>query len=109
MKDDLVVVLNEFHANAKIAKYINSTFISLIPKVDGASSFSEFRHISMVNNVYQFLSKVVANRLKLVLPSIIGESQATFIGGKQVLYGVLLASEVIHFWKHNNAGGTLKA
>ena len=34
LKDDLMRFLMEFHRNGKLSKGINSTFISLIPKVD---------------------------------------------------------------------------
>lgn len=74
---------------------------------DSASSFSEFRPISMVGCIYKLLSKVLANRFKLVLPSIIGEAQSVFISGKQILDGVLIANEVIHQWKISNSGGLI--
>lgn len=61
----------------------------------------------MVSWVYKVLSKVLANRLKSHLSSIIGESQAAFIEGKQILDGVLIANEVIHWWKNSSKGGLI--
>lgn len=107
MKNDSLVFFNEFHYNGKLVRGSNSTFLTLIPKVDGASTLSEFRPISMVGCIYKLLSKVLANRFKLVLPSIIGEAQADFISGKQILDGILIANEVIHQWKHSNSGGLI--
>ncbi|XP_058211707.1 uncharacterized protein LOC131323884 [Rhododendron vialii] len=51
------------------------------------------------------LTKALANKIKIHLPSIIGESQAAFIGGKQILDRVLIANEVIHCWKSSNQRG----
>ncbi|XP_058222941.1 uncharacterized protein LOC131332660 [Rhododendron vialii] len=57
--------------------------------------------------VYKVLAKVLANRLKCHLPPLIGESQAAFIKGKQILDGVLIANEVIHRWKNSFQGGLI--
>lgn len=53
---------------------------------------------------YKFISKVIANRLKAVLPSIIGESQSTFVSGHFITDNVLIAYELVHFLKHKKKG-----
>ncbi|XP_058203081.1 uncharacterized protein LOC131317559 [Rhododendron vialii] len=60
---------------------------------------TEYWPISMVGWVYKVLSKVLANRIKGQMRSVIGEAQAAFIFGKQILDGVLIANEAIHSWK----------
>lgn len=42
-------------------------FISLIPKKAEDSVVKDFHHISLVGSVYKIISKVLANRVKLVL------------------------------------------
>lgn len=95
MKDLVFQFFDDFHANGKLSKGFNSTFVALIPKVDCPMSFREYKPISMVGWVYNLLAKVLANRLKGHLSSLIRESQAAFIGGKQILDGVHIANEVI--------------
>lgn len=82
LKDTVFKFFSEFYTNGKLTKGINSTFVALIPKVACPLSFKEYRPISMVGWVYKLLSKVLANRIKEHMPSIIGEAQVAFIGGK---------------------------
>lgn len=58
------------YEHAYLARGINCTFVALIPKVDGAATFSEYKPISMVGCIYKILAKI----LRKVLPSMIGEA-----------------------------------
>ena len=67
MKSDVLAVFKEFYQHSKFEKSLNTTFIALIPKKNGAPNIYEFRPISLVGNVYKILAKVLANCLKEVL------------------------------------------
>jgi hypothetical protein len=85
----------EFHRNGKLTKGINSTFIALIPKVSSPQYLNDFRPISLVGCMYKVLAKVLVNRLRCVLSSVISDSQSAFVKGKQILDGILIANAAV--------------
>ena len=73
---------------------LGATFIALIPKREGPISIKDFRPISLIGNLYKILAKVLANRLRKVLPEITSENQGAFVDGHHILDIVLLLTIV---------------
>ncbi|XP_028085076.1 uncharacterized protein LOC114286179 [Camellia sinensis] len=57
--------------------------------------------------MYNILSKVLAHRLKRVLPEVIGDSQFAFLGGRSILDGVFIANEIVDGWKKARKKGVV--
>uniref|UniRef100_A0A452ZKS4 Reverse transcriptase domain-containing protein n=1 Tax=Aegilops tauschii subsp. strangulata TaxID=200361 RepID=A0A452ZKS4_AEGTS len=71
--DDVTRVVLSIVRGEQSPESINDTVLVLIPKVLNPTLLSQFRPISLCNVIYKIASKVVANRLKVVLPDIISE------------------------------------
>lgn len=93
---ELLVVVEESRTRGFILKEFNCTLVALIPKKDEPMSFEEFHQISLCNTIYKTISKVTANRLKLILEKLISCEQSGFTMGRNIVDGIIVAHEVIH-------------
>ena len=96
VKEEVVEIVEESRLKNEVLKSFNVTFLSLIPKEMRAESSDKFRPIALCNVIYKIISKVISNRLKPLLPSLICLEQSGFMEGRQIFDGVILVHELIH-------------
>ncbi|KAK2656145.1 hypothetical protein Ddye_009197 [Dipteronia dyeriana] len=105
---DFMNFIYEFHRNRESVKDLNKTFVALIPKSTHPESMKDFRPISLVSSMYKILAKVLANHLKLVMGSLISESQSAFVKGRQILDSFVVVEEIIHSWRQDKVGVSVR-
>nr|GEY07116.1 transposon TX1 uncharacterized [Tanacetum cinerariifolium] len=99
LKDDIISYVQEFDNSAYILRGCNSSFITLILKIDDSLSKGDYRPVSLIGCQYKIIAKVLANHLALVIPSVIGEVQMAYIKGPQIISGPLIVDEIIYLAK----------
>ena len=72
--EDVTAVVLQALSLGIVPKSINTTFITLIPKIKNPKKVSDFRAISLCNVIYKLIAKVVANRLKKFLADSVPDS-----------------------------------
>lgn len=90
--------VKEFHCSGKILTQINNTSVSLLLKCVNASSISDFRPIYCCNVVYKILTKVLANRLKHMLPDLIDPCQNAFVSGRDLFQNIFVTQELVRLY-----------
>lgn len=105
MKADLQNFFAEFYQNGKFNACIKEKFICLIQKKESAAFVKDFHPISLTTSVYKIITKVLAERLKKVMPDIISSSQSAFIGGRQTTDRVLVANEIVEEYRSKKKKG----
>jgi len=92
---DVLVAIRNFFYTYRLSKELNHTIIALIPKVPNASSVTEFRPISCCNVLFKCITKIIVNRMKDSLNSLISPSQSAFIQGRKIVDNILMAHELV--------------
>jgi len=86
--------VNEFFSSGRLLREVNNTILALVPKVPNACAVSDFRPIACCNTIYKIITKILANRLAVVLSDVVDPSQNAFIKGRRIRDNILMAQEL---------------
>ncbi|XP_071727978.1 uncharacterized protein [Rutidosis leptorrhynchoides] len=91
----------------EISKGCNASFVTLIPKKVNPEGLGDFCPINLIESYYKIVSKILSNRLRKVIPAIVGPEQCAFLKGRYILDGFVIANETIDFLKVNRKKGII--
>ncbi|XP_042488561.1 uncharacterized protein LOC122068744 [Macadamia integrifolia] len=100
---DVSNAILDFFNNPWLPDQVKLSRLTLIPKGDHQNTFSDYRPIAVSSFIYQFIAKLLANRLKLVLHKLVGINQSAFTEGRQIYDNILLCQDLLHDY-HLNKG-----
>ncbi|GLT60154.1 hypothetical protein SLA2020_329350 [Shorea laevis] len=81
-------------------KDLNITLLCIIPKVEHPERLNQLCPISLCNVVVKAIMKVMVNRIKPFLTSIISPTQSSFIPGRGCHDNIIIVQEAIHSLKN---------
>ena len=99
--------INQLVFNMELAadeefEWIRERKVVYIPKKSDPQTPSDYRPLSMLEVLYKIPSRILARRLSLTLPDIIGNHQHGFMAGKGIQEPSLLVTHVIQDAQINN-------
>ena len=104
----LVSSLNSSYQKGTLAITQRRGIISLIPKKDKAlDELKQWRPLTLLNCDYKIAAKVIASRLKTVLPGLIDNDQTGFLKGRSITENICLINNVISYTETKNITGML--
>ena len=81
--------------------------LSLIPKKSNPLRLKNWRPISLLNQDYKILAKLIAERIKLCLSYIIDRDQSGFIKGRYIGQNITSLLDTLHYAEQNDISALL--
>lgn len=81
IKSDLLSFVQNYFRTGTSSTDLNGTLIVLIPKIECPKKLSQFHPISLCSVLYKLVTKVIINRVKAFLPSIVMPTKSNFVSG----------------------------
>ena len=76
-------------------RLLNTAFITLLPKKVDAVEVKDFRPISLIHSFAKLVTKILANRLAPMLPSLISANQSAFVRGRKIHDNFMLVQQMV--------------
>ncbi|XP_019227829.1 PREDICTED: uncharacterized protein LOC109209105 [Nicotiana attenuata] len=96
IKDDLLLMINDFFAGNQIPKAMTHTCLILIPKVDNPQAFNELRPIILGNFSCKIISSLMNQRLSPLMDKLISPYQTGFIKGRSITENIMMTQDMVH-------------
>ena len=100
------VYINSFLSN-ELPESMTIAIITLLYKKQNPKYLKNWRPISLLNHDYKILAKILSNRFKTTLSTIIHHNQACGVPGREIHDHLYLLSDLFEYHSDNRTGGAL--
>lgn len=97
IKDDIFQEIKIFFESGELLEKINETHVALVPKIKDPEELSHYWPINCCNFLYKIIAKILADRMKHFMNSIISPNQSAFVSERQIQDNILIVQEAFHF------------
>ncbi|KAL3698682.1 hypothetical protein R1sor_012758 [Riccia sorocarpa] len=87
--EDCVRLIHTIWAKRRVLRADCLSILKLIPKTGVRKRLSNWRPISLLSLTYKIVTKILANRLRHLLPKIVDVQQNGFVAGRQITDNIL--------------------
>jgi hypothetical protein len=103
ISQDISKAVRYFFKHKKFVRELNHTFLTLVSKSNNSSSLNDLRPIACCNLLYKIITKLLTNRLQMVINELVSLNHSVFLKGRQISDCSLLAHELVRDF-HNPMG-----
>lgn len=105
LRHDLLVIMKQFYNGTANLEDPNCANIVMVPKCDHPLTVNDYRPISIIDLIPKLISKILANRLATVMPTLISSHQTAFIKGRQISENFISTREMLQHIKVSKRPG----
>uniref|UniRef100_A0A803PA04 Reverse transcriptase domain-containing protein n=1 Tax=Cannabis sativa TaxID=3483 RepID=A0A803PA04_CANSA len=95
--EEVVKNVRSFFESGLLAEGCGDANVVVLPKTRNLECTSDLRPIALCNVLFKIITKVMVNRMKPFMDSIISENQSAFIPGRLISDNILVPFEVLHY------------
>jgi len=95
IKVDITKLVRAFFCGHELPKFITHKNLVLIPQKEKARKFIDMRPINISGFINKVISRMLHDRMVMVLPKVISPTQSAFLKGRSITKNVLIALEII--------------
>lgn len=101
--EEIFLAIKDFFKTGKLLKQINATQLALIPKVQNPEKAGDYRPMACCNILYKAISKILCNRMRKVLHTLIAQNQSTFVENRSIMENILVCQDHLKHYNRKNA------